>query len=229
MRQMSRRANRILVPGNAHLWNGIRHFIHYHFNIHSTHFRDMEITKINLEFDPAGNMLPFSTGKHSYTPIQIGTPVGFKRWTEYEKMQAVVGIGKSFSSIVETDSEVINLLSSEKPYAVRISEAILTLGSRRKGVIEMSKARFTQAAYMATLFIIQDGDPNPLDWSEEKAGKIVQDWQESGVNEQQMFFFALSIVSGFSTHFQKIKSEIEEREERLSAITGLKKTEKIGD
>ena len=189
----------------------------------------MELIKIPLQKDDSGNLLPFETPKHKYTPIRIGTPMGLQRWSVYRNMESVVGFGKTFASIADALELIEKDMVSAKPPEDRIHRAILGINSLRRGIVEASKERFDQAFYMATIFIAEDSDPNPLQWSMEKAQKIVEDWAESGVDETEMLFFCLSTVSGFTRHYQKVKAEIQAAEEVSSDVIGSTKMEKLGD
>jgi hypothetical protein len=180
---------------------------------------------INLQRDDAGNLLPFSTPKHNYTPIKIGNPVGVTRWTEYEKLAIVLGTGKTFSQIIEWMEGHEKQLAANKDFAEIRLECILEVNSLRRSFVEMSQARSSYAFYLATLFIVEDNDPAPLEWSIAKADKIIEDWRTSGVNEQDLFFFALNLVVGYKEFYKKERARAEAEAERLSVITGLTQTE----
>ena len=184
------------------------------------------IKTIDLPKDQNGLLLPFSTPKHSYTPIRIGTPIGVRRWTEQEKLQVVLGTGQTFAALSEGLQNLTTIAASERPFAEIRAEMIVLLTSMRRGIANLGNARYNQALYMATIFIIQDGDPNPLHWDLEKAEKIVKDWEEAGVNEQDLFFFAIDTVRGWKKFFQSAKAELDSQEDVLLGISGLKKTEK---
>lgn len=180
----------------------------------------------NLEKDAAGNLLPFKTSKHAYNPIKVGAPIGIRRWTEYEKLRIVLGTGKTFSTLLEVIQSVELLLASDKPLPEIRLEAILTLNSLRRGLVDLSQSRFNQAFYLATIFIIREGD-DPLNWSLELAERYIEDWASEGISEHDLFFFALNTVTGFREHYKIIKAELDREAERLSDISGLKPTDAL--
>jgi hypothetical protein len=175
---------------------------------------------IHLERDDAGNILPFKTPAHSYTPIPIGQPIGVYRWTEYEKLAIVLGTGKTFTQLIEWMAEFEKRLSADKGFAEIRLESILEVNSFRRSFVEMGQARFSQSFYLATLFIIQDGDPAPLEWSVQKADAIIADWAKHGVDEQALFFFAANLVIGYRDFYGVEIEKVREERERLRVITG---------
>lgn len=170
-----------------------------------------------LEKDQNGIILPFETSKGKYFVIQPGAPIGIQRWTEYERLKIVLGTGKSFSALIETIGNIEKLLGSDKPLADVRVEAILTLNSLRRGLVEMSKERYNQALYLATIFIYREGD-DPLTWDFDRATEYIRDWAAEGLSEQDFFAFALSTVNGFREQLSKIQAEIRREEARLSGI-----------
>lgn len=176
---------------------------------------------IQLERDADGNLLPFKTKNHKYTPIQAGSPIGINRWTQYEKLRVILGTGHDFISITDTLRDVEKMLAADKPFDEIRLEAILLINSLRRGVVDLSKARFNKAFYMATLFILRDGD-DLKEWTVEKAEDYIEDWQAAGVNEEDLFFFALGRVAGFKERYREMRDQISREQAALLAITGSK-------
>lgn len=188
----------------------------------------MELIKIPLQKDESGNLLPFETPKHKYTPIRIGTPMGIQRWTVYEKLSVVTGFGKTFDHIVNSLMSVEKTLASDRPFPEIRLECILTINSLWRGILEKSQERFTQSFWLATVFIVDDKDPEPLVWTSEKAEKMVSDWEQSGVDEQELLFFCLATVSGFKAHYADLVERADRVEAVLSGGIGSRKVEKVG-
>lgn len=174
---------------------------------------------IHLERDDAGNILPFKTPAHSYTPIPIGTPMGIYRWTQYERISVALGTAKTFEQWQDFLSNHEKLLASDKGFAEIRLQAILEVNSVRRSMIEMSQARFSMGFYMGTVLIVQDGDPSPLEWSIQKADAMIDDWAKHGVSEQDMLFFCLAMVVGFSAFYQREREKAKAQEVVLSAYT----------
>lgn len=107
-----------------------------------------------------------------------------------------------------------NLLSSDMPFHEIRQEAIISIHELTKGISSEGRARYNHAFYLCSIFIIRDGDEGKP-WSFEMATDYIQDWEESGVNEQDLFFFALSLTSGLSGVLKKEREEVAKRLERL--------------
>ena len=171
----------------------------------------------SLEKDAAGVLLPFKTKNYKYNIIRPGQPMGIKRWMEYEKLSVVVGFGKTFEAITTTLAELEKLLGSDRAFADIRVESILIANGLRKSIVEMSRERFNYAMYLASVFIVREGD-DPLTWDIEKATEYIQDWTTEGLNEQDFFSFALLTVHGFKAHYSELKKEAEAQAEKLSAL-----------
>ena len=170
-----------------------------------------------LPKDPSGVILPFETPKYKYKVIKPGDPIGIARFLEYEKLQIPAGIGFTFAEIVEQLQRVERLLGSDKPLAEVRTEAILLVNSLRRGIVDLSRTRFSKTLVLATIFIYREGD-DPKTWDMETAEDYLDDWQEAGISEQDFFLYCLAMVSGFSETYKNTKAEIEETEAALSGI-----------
>lgn len=175
---------------------------------------------VPMKKDEQGILLPFETAKYRYKVIRPDQPLGIQRWTEYEKLKIVLGAGKTFSAIIEAVEQVERLLGSDKPLAEVRVDAILTLNALRRGMVELSQARYNQAFYLASIFIYREGD-DPLTWDIGRATEYIDDWAEEGLSEQDFFSFALATVSGFGEMYQRLKGQMREQEAALSAISTL--------
>lgn len=171
----------------------------------------------DLQTDANGRLLPFTTDKYKYTPIVPGTPMGILRWKEYEKLRIIAGFGKSFSQLVEMLDNLMRIAGGDKPMAEIRTDLILTLNSAKKAIVDMSSQRYPSAFYLATLFIVREGH-TLQDWSYQIADDYIEDWEKSSVNEQQLFFFALSTIAGFKQVLEKIQAEADQEAKNLSDI-----------
>jgi hypothetical protein len=173
---------------------------------------------IRLPRDQQGVLLPFSTKNHKYRVIRPGEPIGIARYLEYERLQIPTGLGTSFAEITDAIKRVETLLGSDGPLAEVRTEAILTLNSLRRGIIDLSRSRYSKALYMATIFIYRDGD-NPKIWEMERATDYLNDWQEAGLSEQDFFMFSLAMVKGFTDRYNDLRAEAERTAVKLTGIT----------
>jgi len=174
-----------------------------------------------LEKDPNGGLAytPFMANGKKYRFIKPGDPIGIRKWTEYEKMKVVAGVGKTFADISTYLREHKNLLGSDKPFSEIRTEAIIATDSVQKGIIEMSKERYTQAFYLCSIFIYEDGK-NPYHWDFQTATEMIRDWEEENISEIDLFFFASLLIPGYRQIFKELQEAAEAQTARLLAVTG---------
>ena len=173
----------------------------------------------NLAKDDAGLLLPFTTAKHKYTPLKPGAPIGPRRWTQFDKLKIALGVGQTFEHFITALKQIELELAGEKPLAEVRLNSLLLVNSLRRAIVEKSRARYSTAFYVCTLFILRDNEP-VTQWSVESAEEMIEDWANAGINEDDLFFFALNMVSGFKKAFQNTKDELAAEAAKLSVITG---------
>lgn len=173
----------------------------------------------NLETDSSGVLLPFKTIAHKYNIIRPGEPMGISRWTEYTKLSIVLGMGKTLAAVSEAFEQIEKLAAEERPFPEVRRDIILLSNSHRRGIIELSKARYDYGLYQASLFIIREGDEGK-DWTMDMANEYIEDWKADGISELDLFFFATKTVSGLKTQVEKLRAEVEKQTGALLAISG---------
>ena len=173
-----------------------------------------------LETDGTGVLVPFKTEKHKYNVIRPGEPMGISRWTEYTKLSIVLGTGKTLSALIEAFKEIELLAVENRKYEELKLDIVLLANSHRRGLIELSKARYDYGLYQASLFIVREGDEGK-DWSYDLANEYIDDWKADGISEQSLFFFAIKTVVGLSEQVSKLKEEASRQTGVLSGISGL--------
>lgn len=163
--------------------------------------------------DAEGNLTfePFISNGKKYRMIRPGTPIGIKKFSEYRKLSVVVGTGATFANIMKENKEIIDLLSSDKPLAQVRRECILRLDTMQKGILDMSKARFEKAFYLASLFIYPDGG-DPMFWDMDYAESMIEDWSVD-VDENDLLFFSLSLIPAFNLILNDLKERAEQEGE----------------
>jgi len=174
----------------------------------------MEKQLIKFDRDGNGNMTykPFVCNGKTYKFIKPGDSVGIGKWSEYQKLQIVVGGGVTFEDLILGLRAHKALLSSDQKFADIRSEAIVWADSQIKGLYDLSQSSYDKAFYLASIFIYEDGT-DPYDWSMELGGKMVRDWDEGGLDEQDLFFFAMLQIPAWSA----ILSELQEQKGREAA------------
>ncbi len=167
---------------------------------------------VKFDRDENGNMTyaPFKANGKTFKFIKPGDPIGIAKWSEYQKLQIVVGGGVTFADLIVGLREHKKLLSADQPFSEIRSEAIVWADSTIKGLIDMSQSRYDKAFYLASIFIYEDGK-DPYAWDMEIAGKMVEDWAVGRVSEEDLFFFAMLQIPAWRAIFQEL-SERAERE-----------------
>lgn len=169
---------------------------------------------VKFDRDENGNMTyePFRANGKTFKFIRPGDSIGIAKWSEYQKLQIVVGGGVTFADLIVGLREHKNLLSGDQTFSEIRSEAIVWADSTIKGLIDMSQARYDKAFYLASIFIYEDGK-DPYAWDMEMAGKMVEDFAVGRVAEEDLFFFAMLQIPAWS----QILNELSERVEREAA------------
>ena len=164
---------------------------------------------VKFDRDENGNMTyaPFKANGKTFKFIKPGDPIGIAKWSEYQKLQIVVGGGVTFADLIVGLREHKKLLSSDQPFSEIRSEAIVWADSTIKGLIDMSQARYDKSFYLASIFIYEDGK-DPYAWDMEIAGKMVEDWAVGRVSEEDLFFFALNQVEGWKQMLPELQDQM---------------------
>lgn len=172
----------------------------------------------NLPKGGDGLPIDFETSKHKYRVMKPGEPLGIARFSEYEKLQIAFGFGQSFAGILDVYNQIERLLGADKPFAEIRTDAILLVNSAKRSIVDMTAARYNKALYLATIFVVREGD-DPTKWDMHTAEDYISDWSAEGLSEQDFFFLSASAVRGFKETFNKIKEQVAAEVERLSGIT----------
>lgn len=169
----------------------------------------LEKKPVNFDRDPNGNLTyePFTANGKTFRFIKPGDPIGIAKWSEYQRLQIVVGGGVTFADLIVGLREHKKLLSSDQPFSDIRSEAIVWADSQIKGLIDLSQHRYDKAFYLATIFIYED-DTDPQIWDMNIAAKMVEDWAVGGVNEQDLFFFAMLQIPTWSTVLNELSEQV---------------------
>jgi hypothetical protein len=172
---------------------------------------------INLEINrQTGACNPFTTAKHKYIPFEPGAPIGISRWRQYERINIVFGANKTFTELYEEFRTLLELMASDNPVSKIRTEAILRLNTLITGISSESQDRYSKAFFLCTVFMYREGT-DKYEWSVELANEMIRDWEESRVNEQDLFFFALTRCSGLNSVLKNIR---EEKAAQMQDLTG---------
>lgn len=168
----------------------------------------MEKQLVKFDRDHNGNLTyeHFECNGKKFRFIKPGEPVGIVKWTEAEKLKIVVGNGLTFEELIVGMRDLRAQLSAERSFAEIRSDAILWTASIEKSAVEMSKSRYDKAFYLATIFIYREGE-DPYKWSPEIAESMIEDWISGGLNEQDVFFFVMSLIPAWSAIFQELSEK----------------------
>lgn len=168
----------------------------------------MEKQLVKFARDGAGNMTyePFEANGKRFKFIKPGDPIGVEKWGHYNTLTIVVGAGVTFADLINGLTAHQKLLAGDRPHDEKIMEAIVWSDHMKRGLIDLSKSRFDKAFYLASLFIYRDG-ADPYEWSEEIAECMIEDWAVGRVDEQDLFFFAMSLVEGWSETLKELQAQ----------------------
>jgi hypothetical protein len=173
---------------------------------------------VKFDRDENGNMTyaPFKANGKTYKFIKPGDPIGIAKWSEYQKLQIVVGGGVTFADLIVGFREQKKFVAGNHTLEDLRSELIVWFDSQIKGLIDMSQARYDKAFYLASIFIYEDGK-DPYEWNMEMAGEMVENWAVGRVSEEDLFFFAMLQIPAWRQIFQEL-SEKAEREAARSLV-----------
>lgn len=168
----------------------------------------MEAQLVKFDRDPNGNLTyePFVVNGKTYRFIKPGDPIGLDLWSEYQRLQIVVGGGVTFEQLIIGLREHKKLLSSDQPFSEIRSEAIVWADSQIKGLIDLSQARYHKSFYLASLFIYEDGT-SPYEWSMDIANRRLADWATGPVDEQDLFFFAMLLIPAWNLVLNELSDQ----------------------
>ena len=174
---------------------------------------------ISLQKGPDGNILPFETKKHKYIPIKPGSPMGMRRYSEYQKLSVLVGLDFSFEGMLSAFEHIEKTVLADTAFSAARQEVVLFCNSIRQKVVDTGTSRAEKAFIMATLFFIRDNE-DPAMWSMEWAEEIVEDWKNAGISEQDILFFCLSRISGLKEAYDRVLENQKSEAAKLSASFG---------
>jgi hypothetical protein len=161
---------------------------------------------VQLETDEQGNIKDFQTSLHRYRVIKIGQPLGPARFTAWQKLSAVYGLGKNLASIAEGFKQIVALATADKPLADIRRDIILTADSYMKGVTTLSRERYHMAFYVFSVFCYREGD-NPAEWSEAEAERNIEDWSAHMIDEEKVLFFSVNRTHGMAALLNHVQNQ----------------------
>lgn len=171
-----------------------------------------------LPRDAQERILPrFRANGQDYIILSAETGIGIERYTQFEKMSVALGY-HSFAKLAEQIDEALRMVNEDADFAQRRIDLTLHLSSVRRGISEMSEARYNIAFYICTLFIIRP-DEKVDTYSPELAEEKIADWNAEGISERDFFFLALSGLKGFVETWLSMKKEVERQNAKLLGTT----------
>lgn len=175
---------------------------------------------IRFARDGAGNMTyePFVANGKKFRFIKPGDPVGVEKWKHYEELKIVVGAGVTFAQLITGLKAHKDLLASDQPFAEIRAEAIVWADSMMKGLVDLSKSRYDAAFYLCSIFIYRDG-ADPYEWSYDRAEEMIADWAQGGIDEQDLFFFAMLLIPAWQGIFSELQAQAER--EAARSLVGI--------
>lgn len=175
-------------------------------------------TLTRFERDANNNLTyaPFEANGKTFRFIKPGGSIGIEKYKHYSDLKIIVGSGVAFPDLISGIMAHQSLLASDQPFSKIRTEAIVWADSMIKGLIDMSKTRYDKAFYLCSIFIYYDGD-DPYKWDYDLAERMIQDWIAGGVDEQDLFFFAMQCVPGWSGILSELQADAQSEAERNAA------------
>lgn len=162
---------------------------------------------------PSGNYArTFMTATRTYFVIPPEDGIGFERWSKLSEMLIPMQFGQqSYENIKRYMQGFANDIVGFTEIGPMKVETMRRIQSFLDGIAEMGEKRYTEAAYLCTLFIVEENEDLKT-WSVAKAEQKIEDW---GEYDFQDFFL---LAAGLSTEFL---NDYLKRTEELKTLSGL--------
>lgn len=141
------------------------------------------------------------------------TSITVDEYKEFEILQAHVGFGMDFGSIMNRLKDAYELLNKQKS-----ADAAVKLHNLMSGIADKLERRENPALLICTLFLHEEG--KRLKWSEDIAQQKINDWKEEGLDVTDFFQLAAALVPQFVENLEEIlQSTSEEKQKKYQNNT----------
>ena len=130
----------------------------------------------------------FQANGNKYTITQ---ELSISRWREFEHLQALVGLGRSYQEIFDNLAKAYESLNKSK-----IADASVTIHNLISGIKDKLDERHHPALKMCALWINKEGE-DTAEYDNEKMDAKIKDWEIEGYNIEDFFLLAWNFVPGF--------------------------------
>jgi len=146
-----------------------------------------------------GNILNvFTAGEKKFYILTPDDGFPVSRWTHYAKFNtmfmAAADMTNAYARRQKMDQMFEDLALQRN--GVKLSDIIVANRSEMKEIQGVSEARFETGLYMATLFIVAEGE-DVTKWSFAEAEEKIQAWADEGYGAQDFFVLAAHYVAAY--------------------------------
>ena len=149
---------------------------------------------------------PFKANGKKYVK---STSLTVDEWKEFELLQAHVGFGMDFGSMLNRLNDVYSLWNKSQ-----FADAAVKLHNLISGVADKLEKREHPTLMICTLFLHEEGKRER--WSEDLAENKINDWKQENIDVSCFFQLAAALVPNFLENLEMILGDtLTEREKEM--------------
>lgn len=157
--------------------------------------------------DPTtGWYLPFVANGNKYIVLKPDAIIGILRYSVMERLGILAGTGKNFVELMAVIDAIEKEAGSDKPIHEARKNILLTTHSLKKAVIDVKESRYPSGLFLATLFIVREGE-DLSKFDEDIAQEKMKDWEAENGNMKSFFLLGMSGIKGYRAAYQKIYND----------------------
>lgn len=145
------------------------------------------------------NKFPANGQKYTIRTAEDG--IGVFRFSKLNQFGVIVGGNITFAEYLEFLSDISELQLIDEPAKVIKARTIEKCALQKQKVQQFDQSRYEAALYMATIFIVREGEDLST-WNQTLAKQKIDDWNKEGYHEDDFFVLALANVPGFSNAYK---------------------------
>lgn len=162
---------------------------------------------LKLPRTPAGKFgRTFKTENKTYYIIPPEDGIGFERWSKLSEMLIPMQFGQqTYANIRDYWQTFMTQTVSETSIDKLKVEIVRRVADFLDGIAEAGEKRYTEAAYLCTIFIVEEGE-DLTTWSLAKAEAKIEDWKR--YDFQDFFLLAAGLSTAFLNDYLKRTEEM---------------------
>lgn len=162
-----------------------------------------------LPKDESGLILNvFHANGTKYYILQESDSFPISRWEVYSRLTSQFLSGMDFNSMYGTLDKIEKMCSSlVTDKSVSFTDIIISLRAAKDNTRALSSARFDSALYLATLFVLAEGE-DITTWSIAQADEKLTNWAMEGYGVADFFALAAHYCAAYHTQLQSTAAKI---------------------